>query len=187
MKENNINFSITPETKIGALLNHYPQLEEVLIEMAPAFKKLRNPILRKTVVKVATLRQVAQIGDISLATIINRLRAVVGHSDPDGLHLEGGDHLLMSEEHVDSSTPPPWFDKSLIVKSLDARPLLESGNQPITQVMEEIKTLNPGKIYELTTPFVPAPLIDMIQQKGYRVYSKQIATELVKTYFSIAE
>jgi len=75
------NIPITPETKIGVLLDNYPQLENVLLAMAPAFKKLKNPILRKTIAKIATLRQVAQIGEVSLSDLINTLRKEVGMQD----------------------------------------------------------------------------------------------------------
>jgi hypothetical protein len=44
---------IGPETTVGALLEAYPELERVLMEMAPAFAKLRNPVVRRTVAKVA--------------------------------------------------------------------------------------------------------------------------------------
>ena len=60
--------AITPDSKVGALLQEFPQLEEVLMRMSPAFGHLRNPILRKTVAKVATLRQIAKIGDVPLET-----------------------------------------------------------------------------------------------------------------------
>jgi len=63
---------IGPETTIGALLEAYPELEDVLVEMAPAFAKLRNPIVRRTVAKVATLEQAAKIGGISLQAMILR-------------------------------------------------------------------------------------------------------------------
>lgn len=164
---------ITPETKINALLDHYPQLEEVLIEMAPAFKKLRNPILRKTVARVATLRQVAQIGEVSLAVLINKLRSDVGQT----ADFESG------EKMKDSSAPPNWFDPSKIVRSLDARPIIESGQQPMSQALEEIKELKPGEIYELITPFVPAPLLDMIKKKDFQTWIQQHTKEVVKSYF----
>ncbi|WP_297095775.1 DUF1858 domain-containing protein [uncultured Draconibacterium sp.] len=53
---------ITPKTKIFDLLEAYPQLEDVLIRAAPPFKKLRNPVLRKTITKITTLSQAATIG-----------------------------------------------------------------------------------------------------------------------------
>ena len=45
---------ITPKTKVGELLDAYPELEPVLMGLAPAFNKLKNPVLRKTIGKVAT-------------------------------------------------------------------------------------------------------------------------------------
>jgi len=174
MNQNTFEFPITPETNIGALLEHYPQLEDILIGMAPAFKKLRHPILRKTIAKVATLRQVAQIGDVSLPAIINELCSAAGviadfHAEP---------------ETADSQTPPPWLQPAKIIKSFDARPLIEAGQQPITQVMQELASLNSGEIYELITPFVPAPLIDLAKKKNYQTWFNQENKELVRTYFT---
>lgn len=47
--------SINPGRKVGELLEAYPWLEETLVGFAPEFAKLKNPILRKTVARVATL------------------------------------------------------------------------------------------------------------------------------------
>src|SRR5262249_40180450 len=69
---------ILPETRIGDLIERYPQLEDVLIAMAPAFRKLKNPILRHSVGKVASLRQAAAVGGIPVAEMVNKLRAAVG-------------------------------------------------------------------------------------------------------------
>ena len=74
---------IGPETTVGALLEAYPELESILVEMAPAFAELRNPVVRRTVARVATLEQAAKIGGISLQAMILRLRNVTGQSAPD--------------------------------------------------------------------------------------------------------
>ena len=71
---------ISPKTKVGELLDHFPNLESVLMEMSPAFEKLKNPILRKTVARVATLQQVAVVGGLNVNEIVNRLRKEVGQS-----------------------------------------------------------------------------------------------------------
>ena len=72
------NFPIESSTKVAALLDQYPELEGVLIEMAPRFKKLRNPILRRTVARIASLRQAAAVGGIPVGELVNRLRVEVG-------------------------------------------------------------------------------------------------------------
>ena len=58
---------INPSTKVNDLLNAYPELEETLIGIAPPFKKLKNPMLRKSVAKVATLKHISAVGGIPLA------------------------------------------------------------------------------------------------------------------------
>ncbi|MGD8491813.1 MAG: DUF1858 domain-containing protein, partial [Anaerolineae bacterium] len=50
---------IAPKTKVAELISAYPQLEQVLIDYVPAFEKLKNPVLRKTVARITTLQQAA--------------------------------------------------------------------------------------------------------------------------------
>ena len=66
-----VSCDITPETRVNDLLSNYPELESTLMRIAPVFKKLKNPILRKTIAKVTTLRHAAKIGNVSLADMIN--------------------------------------------------------------------------------------------------------------------
>ena len=61
---------IGPETKVGELLRRHPELEETLIRLSPEFQRLKNPVLRATVAKVATLRQVAQVGGLDPEALI---------------------------------------------------------------------------------------------------------------------
>ena len=167
--------NITPETKVADVLKNYPELEDVLIDMSPSFKKLRNPILRRTVGRVATLRHVAQVGGISVGQLVNTLRRQAGLSElTDGL-ASGGEA---------GSAPPEWFDPTKIVSSLDARPMIEAGRQPMGTVLSQLRQLPDGKIHELITPFVPAPLIDAARQQGYRCWTSHISPEEYRTYFT---
>lgn len=174
MKKSREPFQITPETKIGTLLEHFPQLEETLLKMSPEFKKLRNPVIRKTIGRVATLRQVASIGKVSLADLINRLRNEAGIAGRIGADDPGASEM---EER------PSWFADERVVKSLDARPLLDRGEQPMSRVLHDCKNLNPGEIYELITPFWPAPLIAEAKKGGYSVWSRE-DDDRVTTYFT---
>jgi hypothetical protein len=69
---------IAPKTKIAELIAAYPQLEGVLIDYVPAFEKLKNPVLRKTVARITTLQQAATVGGVNVEDLINRLRSDVG-------------------------------------------------------------------------------------------------------------
>ena len=57
---------INADTKIDDLLKQYPFLEDFLVNLSPKFKGLKNPIMRKTIGKVATLGKVAGIGGLDL-------------------------------------------------------------------------------------------------------------------------
>src|SRR5579863_6697041 len=101
------DFPILPTTKVGALLDRYPQLEDVLIGLAPPFKKLKNPLLRKGVSRVASLQHAAVVGGLSVSELVNKLRAAVGQNGvaPEDLP-DAGSYL---------SGQPDWFDAAKIV------------------------------------------------------------------------
>ena len=173
----NSEFQITPDTKIGALLDKFPQLEEVLTKVAPEFKKLRNPILRRTVAKVVSLRQVAALGKVSLAEMINTLRTEAGIQD---LFMGKNSEMTFGKEK------PSWFSDSKIVSRLDIQPMLESGQQPIQHVLRECQKLKPDEIYEVISPFLPAPLIEQAEKLRYSVWSQEESPNVYKTYFYCA-
>ncbi len=173
MNENNNVLQITPDTKLAALLDAYPNLEPILIEVAPAFKRLRNPFLRNTVAKIANLRQVAEVGEVSLGKLITTLRNEVG--------LEPLSDVEMGVRVDDDA--PDWFSADKIVMSLDAREMIERNEHPVGRVLKELDGLGADGIYELITQFKPAPLVDKAMEKGFRAWTVEPEPELVKTYF----
>ena len=58
--------TITPKTTVHTLLKEYPFLLGFLAEYHPEFKKLTNPVLRRTVGRMATLDTVAEQGNVPL-------------------------------------------------------------------------------------------------------------------------
>ena len=140
---------ITPKTKVLQLIEAYPQLEDVLIGYVPAFKKLKNPVLRKTVAKIATLQQAASIGNVKVGDLINLLRNEVGQ-----------DLLTEDIDKVYNQIKPGWYNEEIINQEFDAREMLAAGEHPVNQVIADLHKMSPGSIYKLIAPFLPAPLID---------------------------
>lgn len=165
---------ITPKTKVGELLEAYPALEEVLIEISPVFAKLKNPILRKTVAKVATLQQAAIIGNMPVEDLVNKLRLTAGQTA-----------MLKEEQNAGylSALCPGWFHPSRIVSSFDATAAINSGESPLSEVMQRSHCLGQNEILELKTPFIPAPIIDLLQEKKFSVWVKKTDLEVL-TYIS---
>jgi hypothetical protein len=159
--------------KVGALLEAYPELENVLIELAPAFAKLRNPVLRRTVAKVTTLRQAARVGGLSLGDMIRSLRSAAGFQEE--WREDGGDE---SEQ-----IRPAWLDSVRVTEVYDAREEIEAGGQPLPTVLAALKRLKPGEGYALVTPFTPAPMIDKARELGFQAWSEQQGSEEFRTTF----
>ncbi|HOG28201.1 MAG TPA: DUF1858 domain-containing protein [Vicinamibacterales bacterium] len=165
---------IAPETTVGSLLAHYPELEASLLALSPAYGALKNPVLRRTVAKVATLRQVAKVGNVPLPTLINRLRADAGQAPAS----------CVDEADETALERPDWADPALVARTYDARPVIDAGGHPMPQVMRDWAGLRPGEVYELVTPFLPEPLVALAAEKGYRAWSVREGSDLVRTYFA---
>ena len=69
---------LNARTKIDDLLKQFPFLEDFLITLSPKFKGLKNPIMRKTMGKVATLEMAASVSGLNLDTLISSLTDEIG-------------------------------------------------------------------------------------------------------------
>ena len=69
--------TLKPETKIHDLLAQYPFLLDFLANYRPDFQKLKNPVLRNTVGRVATLATAASMGDVPLQTLLADLERAI--------------------------------------------------------------------------------------------------------------
>lgn len=169
--KNIIKTEITPQTMVSDLLENYPELEDKLIEIAPIFSKLKNPMLRKTVAKVATLKQAATIGNVSIGDLINQLREAAGLNSID-----------VKDDASQKQNKPDWVNKDKVKIEYDAAIDLENGIHPAGKVTKEIHDISGDELYLLSTPFVPAPLIQMVEDKGYEVYVDDLGDQLFETY-----
>ncbi len=164
---------ITPETKVAAFLEAFPELEETLLQISPAFAKMKNPVLRRTVAKAANLGQAAKVGGVAVGELINRLRKAAGLGEYDA-----GAH-----DASEATAVPGWFKPEAVHNTLDAVPLIESGEQPLPLITRKLNELTEGDIFELVTPFVPAPAVDMGKNRGFEVWVKKESDDRIRTYF----
>ncbi|MFH2051536.1 MAG: DUF1858 domain-containing protein [bacterium] len=167
---------IAPETRLADLLESWPALEDELIRIAPPFAKLRNPVLRRTIARVTTLRQAAGVGGVPLPELIARLRQAAGLQE---LAVDAG-------PGVRSEGLPSWLDAVTVVERYDAREDIEAGRHPVGAVLARLKTLDQGEAYELVTGFEPTPLIDKARDQGARAWVRREADGLFVTTFAAA-
>lgn len=164
---------ITPMTKIGDLLKEFPHLEETLIGFSPKYQLLRNPVLRRTIGRVATLQQVSVVGSIPLETIINTLREAAGQTQT----------IINMNANKGNSPAPAWLDPFKITQRLDAREMLSKGEHPLNEVLSRTHSMGNNEIFELTTGFIPMPLIEKVSNTGFDYYIEEAPGQEVRTYF----
>jgi len=166
---------ITPKTKIYDLLVAYPELEEILIASAPEFKKLKNPVLRKTIARITNISQAAIIGNLNVDELVNRLRERVGQGSLEQLDESGTKYV---------TTCPEWFRREAVVQTIDIREMLNRDEQPVHEVLAAIKRLSENEILEIIAPFIPAPLLDKTLSLNYKHWLDKKAEGEYRIYFS---
>lgn len=164
---------IDPSVTVHDLLEAYPDLEEVLIGIAPPFKKLKNPFLRKSVAKVATIKHISSVGGIPLDDLIAQIREAVGQSES-------------SESYQDQDyfgDQPAWFSPDKVVLSIDENSVEDKDKMTLVIVLQEARNVKKGEIIELITSFLPAPGIDILISKGFSVWTTKENEDLIRSYF----
>lgn len=165
---------ITPKTKIHDLLETYPRLEDELIAAAPPFRKLKNPVLKRTITRITTVAQAATIGGLQVEELVNRLRTAAGQDILDAFSGEETDY---------NTDKPSWYSEEKIAKTIDIREMLHAGEQPVHEVLSAMKKLSEGEILEVIAPFIPAPLLDKASSLEYVHWLHNVSEEEFLVYF----
>jgi uncharacterized protein (DUF2249 family) len=173
--------TIRPDTRIGDLLKAHPGLLDKLADYAPAFGKLRNPLLRRTIGRRATLAQAAALGDVNLADLLRTLRQAAGQP----LSPEGEPATPVSRVPLSAATPepPPWLDEGRIAAHFDARPLQAEGQNPLAPILKAAKDVTAGDIFCLRNTFEPLPLYDVLAKQGFTPWARQNGPDDWEVFF----
>ena len=156
-------FAIGPETRVAHLLDAHPEAEEILIGIAPQFKALKNPVLRRTVARVATLEQAAKVAGLQVRELVLKLRQELG--------VEGGGEIVETEGAY-SLEAPGWVSLDAVA-NIDGGALLDAGETPIARASTALAEMRSGEVLVVSAPFQPAPLIDSLRAKGHEVYARE--------------
>jgi hypothetical protein len=165
---------ITPKTKIYDLLEAYPDLEDILISSAPEFKKLKNPVLRKTIARITSIGQAATVGGLDVQDLVNRLREKAGQGNIDQLDDTGNKYVTVC---------PAWFKREAVVNTIDTNEMLNRGEHPVHVVLAAIKELGENEILEIIASFIPAPLLDKTLSLDYKHWLDRKSDREFRIYF----
>lgn len=157
---------ITAQSKLFDVLEAYPDLEAQIVKIAPPFQNLKNPILRRTVGKLASIEKVAQIGGMDVDHLVNTLRRAAGQTE---LSAAAAPQLVV--EVPPSADDPEWIHGQPQF-TLDGTALLQRGEVPLGRVNELLAQLAPGGYLLLVTNFEPSPILEALQKQNRQVFHK---------------
>ncbi len=157
---------ITRHSKLLDVLEAYPQLEDQIVNIAPPFKNLKNPVLRRSVGRIATLAQVAQVGGMDVNQLVNTLRRAAGQAE---LGTEAA--ASPPAEFQREASDPDWIDGEAQF-TVDGAALLQRGEVPLGRVNELLGQLSPGGYILLVTNFEPTPILEAMRKQNRRVFHK---------------
>jgi len=170
---------ITPSWKISQVLQRYPALLDVLIESAPAFERLRNPLVRRVQSRLVTVEQAAGIGGVDPAMLVARLNEAAGLRpfEPEPVELT-----------VDVPPPeaPAWV-ASPVAEELDVRPFQKRGEEPFSAIMAAARQVPVGQMLVLRNTFAPTPLYQVMSQRGFEHWARRLADDDWEIFFYHAD
>ena len=149
--------------KISEVLQRYPRLLDVLVELSPAFTKLRNPIMRRVQSRLVTVSQAADIAGIEPAALTRKLNQAAGITAPEP---ESAASSTIPDQQAESS-PPAWVESAPVAAELDVRPLMARGEEPFRAIMQAARTVPIGSVLLLRVGFEPLPLYDELAKQGF--------------------
>jgi len=168
---------ITLETKIHDLLTDYEGMKEILIGINPKFKKLNNPVLRRTLGRVAGVRQAAIVGGMDPIELLNQLREAVGQDSLCEQCMDPSESCLMPSQE----STPTWV-KAKPKVTIDANEILDREQNPLAIARKTLKAFAVQDLLLIKADFRPEPLIEAFIEDGYAVHVKECDKGQYETY-----
>ena len=163
---------INAHTRIGQILKMNPDALEAIVSISPVFEKLRNPFLRKIMAARTTLHMASKAGGCAISDFYSKL-------EPLGFKIDAAAEKREEQQPGSFILSIPK-DK---LKELDVRHQLESGADPLPEIMRAVNELPQGSTLKIINTFEPTPLILLLGKRGFESHVMHIRHDLVETYF----
>jgi TusA-related sulfurtransferase len=158
--------------RISTVLGRDPRMLEVLLACSPAFGHLRNPLLRKTMAKLATVEHAARVAQIDPQVLLTRLNAALaGEAVPDA--------PIRRIDAPDEPTRPDVLARLSPdeIVECDVREDLRAGREPLNRIMAAARTVTDGQALRLRAIFEPVPLYPVLARKGFAHFTERLADD----------
>jgi uncharacterized protein (DUF2249 family) len=174
---------IRPDDRISAVLARDERLLDVLVSTAPAFARLKNPLMRRTMASLVTVQQAAQIAGLDADALVDRLNRALADG---GAAPARPPPQASTSSTAPTSTPVPatlLATPPELLVDLDVREELRAGREPFARIMGAVRDLAPGSVLRLRAIFEPAPLYGVLAKKGLSHFTERIASDDWRVWF----
>jgi len=168
---------ILAKTKIKDALDEHPELKDVLKNLSPKFNRLDNPIIFKMVSKWASFSDVARIGGLSICEILHALNKAIGTEAELAKHAP--DCIKEKAAFVSKGEKPDWAEKAQQTVLMDVR---NRDDFFLPEVLSAIGRLDKDQVLLVINSFYPAPLVNMMDEKGNEFYYEEISPSEYRLY-----
>jgi uncharacterized protein (DUF2249 family) len=168
----------TEDTVVADAIQRDPEVLERLIALSAKFARLRNPVVRRTMARLATLADAARIAGLPVCRVVS---AANGAAD-------AAPEVVVAAESAGPDKAegrPDWFclvDEAGAAR-LDVRPILNAGKDPLLRIMAVARTVRDGGALIIDAPFDPAPLRRVLARKGFVSHAMGVTPDLVRVCF----
>ena len=169
---------VSAKTKISVLIKENPAVIDAIAEINSNFRKLKNPVLRKVLAPRVTIEAAARIGGVDIAVFFDKLKNV-GFEITDNSISKSKDNYK-KETNIKNDN---MFDlKNDKITVLDVREGLANGVDPFGEIMAAVKDFGNGEVLQIINTFEPAPIINVLKQKGFIAKVENISEKEIHTF-----
>ncbi len=156
--------TFTGQTRLADLLTHDSAAVARLAALDPTLAEAGTPLRLAADMHDLTLHDVAIRTGIALADILT-----VANAGPGGCGAVPDEGAAAATE-----APPPWLITINLAttQTIDVRPILAGGDEPLSPVVEMARSLGPGGTLILDAPLNPGPLRRVLESMGFATFGR---------------
>jgi hypothetical protein len=171
---------IRASDRVAAVIAQDEGLIEVFASASPAFEKLRNAAMRRTMARLVTVEQAARIAGLDAEVLVERLNRA----------LEGGPKLAGEPAPGTPEAPPvaplPAALRAIPeerVVDVDVREDLRAGREPFRRILDAVQRLPDDGVLRLRAIFEPVPLYGVLAKRGLGHFTERLADDDWRVWF----
>jgi len=166
---------ITSNDKITAALKAHPDLKDKLMQRSALYKRLENPLVFKTVARLASIADVARVAGEDLDELLLFLNTAIGQREAYLAQRPAPGQGAPQPQPQQPEDPP-----EIEYETFDAR---EISGFFLPEIIAKSKSMPQGQGLKVIQNFEPVPLYDVMDKMGWGYVTRQAGAEEWQVFF----